>query len=284
MVSFLEDSADFEHKYSVTDPRNVTKKSPEPFTTSTLQQKASNNFGYSPKQTMKLAQNLYEAGYITYMRTDSKTYSKDFIDLGKNYIKNKWGEKYISKKIANLITGNKKSPKQTKKKTKKSTKKQDLAQEAHEAIRPTKIEKETANQQGKIGSQESRLYSLIWKNTLESMMEAAVYSSITGEITAPEKTSIDCQVEKVIFKGWKILEKDEDDIELYKYLQDIPKGKILPYHKITSKVTLKDLKKLYRSKTCSNARKKRYWSPINLLITHFKNSRKGLCGKTKCTR
>ena len=245
MVSFLEASADFDHKYSVTEPRSVTKKSPEPFTTSTLQQKASNHFGYSPKQTMRIAQNLYEAGYITYMRTDSKTYSKDFIDLGKSYIKKKWGEKYISKNISNLITGNKKSPKQTKKKTKKSNKKEDLAQEAHEAIRPTKIEKDKVSQEGKIGSQESRLYSLIWKNTIESMMENAVYSSITGEITAPEKNKYRLSVEKIIFKGWKILEKDEDNIELYKYLQDIPKGKILPYHKITSKVTLKDLKKNY---------------------------------------
>ena len=130
MVDFLENSADFSHKYTVTDPRRVTKNPPLPFTTSTLQQKSSNHFGYSPKQTMRLAQTLYESGYITYMRTDSKTYSKEFVDKSKKFIKQKYGEAFVGKHCSNLIT-NAKSPKKTKKKTKgkKVTKKQeDMAQ------------------------------------------------------------------------------------------------------------------------------------------------------------
>ena len=97
----------------------------------------------------------------------------------------------------------------------------------------------------KIGSQEIRLYNLIWKNTIESLMEKAIYESITAEISAPEKSKYKYQIEKVIFKGWKILEKDEEDLELYNYLLNFKKKSVVNYHKITSKVTLKDLKKNY---------------------------------------
>ena len=247
IVKFLENSADFDHRYSVTSPRRVTKNPPEPFTTSTLQQKASNHFSYSPKQTMRIAQTLYEGGYITYMRTDSKTYSEEFVNNGKKFIKQKYGEEYIGKHCHYLITNNK-SPKKTKTKSKKKkiTKKQeDMAQEAHEAIRPTKIEKIAIKEGGKIGSQEIRLYNLIWKNTVESLMEKAIYESITAQITAPEKNKYKYSIEKVIFKGWKILEKDDEDLELFNYLKNFKKDTILSYHKITSKVTLKDLKKNY---------------------------------------
>jgi DNA topoisomerase I len=255
MVSFLEDSADFEHKYNVTSPRRVTKNPPIPFTTSTLQQKASNHCGYSPKQTMRIAQTLYEGGYITYMRTDSKTYCEEFVKKGKKFIKNKYGEEFVGKHCDNLITNSKKkspkesSPKESSKKKsskKKSSKKQNnMAQEAHEAIRPTKIEKTEIHQGGKIGSHEIRLYNLIWKNTIESMMEKANYESITGEISAPEENKYKHSIERVIFKGWKILEKDDEDLELFHYLQNLKKDTILDYHKISSKVTLKDLKKNY---------------------------------------
>ena len=247
MVDFLENSADFSHKYTVTDPRRVTKNPPQPFTTSTLQQKSSNHFGYSPKQTMRLAQTLYESGYITYMRTDSKTYSKEFVNKSKKFIKQKYGDAFVGKHCSNLIT-NAKSPKKTKKKTKgkKVTKKQeDMAQEAHEAIRPTKIEKTEIHQGGKIGSQEIRLYNLIWKNTVESLMEKAIYESITAEISAFKKNKYKYSIERVIFKGWKILQKDDEDLELFNYLKNFKKNTIVDYHKITSKVTLKDLKKNY---------------------------------------
>ena len=256
VVRFLEDSVDFEHKYSITSPRRVTKNPPAPFTTSTIQQKASNHFSYSPKQTMRLAQTLYEGGYITYMRTDSKTYCKEFVEKGKKFIKNKYGDGFVGKHCDSLITNNKMdenldkkdkkfTKKSTKKSTKKTTKKQnDMAQEAHEAIRPTKIEKIQIQEGGKIGSQEIKLYNLIWKNTVESMMEEAIYESITAEISAPEN-KYRYTIERVIFKGWKILEKEEDDLELFNYLQNLKKDTVLDYHRITSKVTLKDLKKNY---------------------------------------
>jgi DNA topoisomerase-1 len=92
---FLEESVNHDHKFKCKNPRTTIKKQPQPFTTSTLQQKASNEFHYSPKETMKLAQKLYEKGYITYMRTDSKAYSKEFIGKAKNYITEKYSKKHI---------------------------------------------------------------------------------------------------------------------------------------------------------------------------------------------
>merc|ERR1712127_680137 len=74
--TFLEETVNFDHEYSVSKPKTTTKNPPKPFTTSLLQQKASNEFNFSPKQTMRCAQILYENGLITYMRTDSAKYSK----------------------------------------------------------------------------------------------------------------------------------------------------------------------------------------------------------------
>ena len=87
MGDFLESSVDFEHVYTCAKPVNKKKQPPLPFTTSALQQKASNILNFSPKRTMTTAQKLYEQGFITYMRTDSRTYSKEFIGKAKKFIK-----------------------------------------------------------------------------------------------------------------------------------------------------------------------------------------------------
>ena len=89
MEIFLEESKTFAHSYKIEKPKKVVKRQPIPFTTSGLQQKASNMLHFSPKQTMSVAQKLYEGGYITYMRTDSKTYSIDFIKKAMSYITKK---------------------------------------------------------------------------------------------------------------------------------------------------------------------------------------------------
>ena len=151
MAEFLEESANFDHKYSVSKPKEVTKSPPTPFTTSTLQQKASNEYNFSPKQTMRLAQTLYENGWITYMRTDCGKYSKEFIASGMKYITDKFGKKYINKKINGLMI--------TKTKTKKNN-----AQEAHEAIRPTDVNRcpHNCKETGKITGKEIRLYKLFF--------------------------------------------------------------------------------------------------------------------------
>ena len=238
MAEFLEESANFEHKYSVSKPRVTTKNPPIPFTTSALQQKASNEFNFSPKQTMRLAQTLYENGHITYMRTDSKKYSKEFVDTAKKYIKKEYGEDYVSNNIAKLVNneGGEK---------KKKKKKDNNAQEAHEAIRPTKININTLSVAGKITAREVKLYNLIWRNTVESCMSAAKYYSITAKITAPENHTYKYSSEQVIFPGWKIVEGYEEDNKEYTYLLSIKTNTVLDYKQIYSKVTLKDLKKNY---------------------------------------
>ena len=112
ITDFLDGSADFSHIYTCSKPIKAVKKQPEPFTTSSLQQTASNELHYAPKETMRICQALYEGGYITYMRTDSKKYSVEFVDKVKVYIKSKYGEQSISQGIDNLIVGSKKKEKQ----------------------------------------------------------------------------------------------------------------------------------------------------------------------------
>jgi len=233
MGLFLEESVNFKHKYNINKAKVVKKNVPFPFTTSTLQQKASNECNFSPKQTMRLAQTLYENGHITYMRTDSMTYSKEFIKSTKKYIKSQYGNDYITKNTDKLINGNSKKNKDTN------------AQEAHEAIRPTKIDITTLNVSGKITPRELKLYILIWKNTMESCMTPATYNSITAKITAPESHIYKYSSEQVIFPGWKIVGGYEKENNEYKYLLSVKSGQILEYKEIYSKLTLKDLKKNY---------------------------------------
>jgi DNA topoisomerase-1 len=122
LTDFLFGSIGFQHKYSCSTPEKVIKRPPEPLTTSTLQQKASNELRYSPKETMKICQELYEAGYITYMRTDSQTYSQEFIDSVKVYVKNKWDEKYLHENFESLVSSREKSPTSAEKGRKKKEK------------------------------------------------------------------------------------------------------------------------------------------------------------------
>jgi len=238
---FLEDNVNFDHKYNVTKPRQVKKNPPKPFTTSLLQQKSSNEFHYSPKMTMKIAQNLYEGGYITYMRTDSAKYSKEFVGKAQEFINKKYDKDYINKNIENQINNKKKQDEKKKKKKKKDNN----AQEAHEAIRPTKIERFNVNVTGKITGKEVKLYNLIWKNTIESCMSPAIYNSISATITAPEQHKYRYTSEEVVFLGWKIIEEVECENPIYRYLLTIKNKTTMDYKELNSNVTLKDLKKNY---------------------------------------
>jgi DNA topoisomerase-1 len=150
MVEFLEGSCEFNHLYSVNVPISLLKSPPEPFTTSRLQQTASNELHFSPKETMKICQHLYEEGYITYMRTDSTKYSEEFIGQIRQYILKKYDETYIHEALDSLSLTNAIREKiveeltqsQTSKKTntnKKSKTNTEPIQSAHEAIRPTNI-------------------------------------------------------------------------------------------------------------------------------------------------
>lgn len=233
MVDFLEESVVWNHAYSVSEPKQVVKKPPIPFSTSILQQKSSNELGYSPKQTMRLAQTLYEAGLITYMRTDNKVYSPEFVTNIKKFIANRWDKSYVGKNLSKVTLGGI-----------KKKKKDDTAQEAHEAIRPTNIEKNILEISGKITNREKRLYELIWKNTMKSCMSDAIFDSITASISAPYNKQYRCSEEKCIFPGWKIIDNitPHDDFKIYKYLLKKKKDSIVTYNEIRSRVILKNLK------------------------------------------
>ena len=235
MEKFLENSVNFEHIFSKTSEKTIEKKCPLPFTTSVLQQKASNELGFSPKQTMRYAQTLYESGLITYMRTDSRTYSIEFVNKAKKFIKKHFKVKneYINKNIKGITSG------------KEKKKKDNNAQEAHEAIRPTDPEKTNIEQVGKIGNREVRLYKLIWANTIESCMSNAIYTSITGIISSPENGKYRNSEELVKFPGWKIVRGYETKNDNYQLILDLQEGVELKYNKINSKISIKDLKNHY---------------------------------------
>ena len=155
---FLQDCIGAMYNVDDVTVKPVKKSPAPPFTTSTLQQEASRKLGFTVSQTMMVAQRLYEAGHITYMRTDSVNLSSLAINTITAEIKDKFGEQYL--KVRRYHTNSK------------------GAQEAHEAIRPTYIEKHTIEGT----SQEKRLYGLIWKRTIASQMADAELEKTTIEI------------------------------------------------------------------------------------------------------
>jgi len=252
--NFLEKSISFKHELLDKNEKKVFKQSPTPLTTSKLQQKASNDLGFSPKVTMACAQRLYENGYITYMRTDSFKYSSEFIKSAKNHIHDKYGEKYISKTIFSLANKShandaKQADSSKNKKPTKNTKntKNDLAQEAHEAIRPTSVERTSLPINGKITNKELRLYLLIYKNALASCMSPAIYDKLTISILAPIKTKYTYITEQVVFEGWCAvygIETRNENYEMLKQL-DMSSSNEIKYEKISSNMKMVDLKPHY---------------------------------------
>ena len=238
--SFLEESVNFKHIYNCNDPKNATKNPPTPFTTSSIQQAISNYFHISPKETMIILQKLYEDGHITYMRTDSKTYSIEFIEKAKSYINEQFGELYVHYNIDRLSNTNTiQEDNVNKLKNEKKVK----PQEAHEAIRPTDIILHELSDN--YDNKERKIYKLIWKNTLESCMSPATYKTISVNITAPFDNLYKHTTEQNIFPGWKIVSGYEDTSKTFIYLQSLKNGCVIEYKKITSVVSIKDMKSHY---------------------------------------
>ena len=246
---FLEKCKCWGFLCSTTSPKKVIKKAPEPLTTSSLQQLASNELHMSPKDTMKHAQQLYEAGYITYMRTDSKKYSNEFIDSVKTYILNAHGEKYISQNIDSLIVGNK-TEDEPSKKTIAQQKSIPAPQEAHEAIRPVNVNIKAVNIQETttdLLAKSIKLYELIWKRTLESCMPSAQYNSVSAKITAPEDREFVYKTEQPIFLGWQIIDGIEQvaNDKNYQYITTLKQNVSMSPKKIDAKFTMNELKSHY---------------------------------------
>ena len=252
MIEFLEETTEHEHILSCEKPKESIRKAPQPFTTSGIQQSANNELHISPKETMQICQKLYEGGYITYMRTDSKVYSKEFMENANEYIINKYGNKEkdpnkLLRKNSD-ISEEKDDDKKSKKKS-KSKKKVDEnippPQEAHEAIRPTNIKIENLpSENTDFNGKEVRLYRIIWRNTVESCMSDALYNIFSAKISAPKKYEYKYLTEQIVFPGWKYVNGYEEINPTYSYLQSIKKG-VVKYKKIVCKLTIKDLKTHY---------------------------------------
>ena len=148
------------------EEKPTQSKPSAPFITSTLQQAASTRLGFSVKKTMMLAQRLYEAGYITYMRTDSTFLSTDALAGVRDYIQANFGDKYLTDKPN--FYGNKQN-----------------AQEAHEAIRPSDVKVKSTQLKG-VERDASRLYELIWRQFVACQMPPARYQSVTLLVTADD--------------------------------------------------------------------------------------------------
>lgn len=244
MAEFLENSVEHEHVFSRGKVRKSTKNPPKPFTTSTLQQTANTELRISPKEVMSICQDLYQRGKITYMRTDSKIYSKEFIDKAAQFINKRWGQDYVHENIESL-SENSKSKSKSKSKKEKEKEKDSNAQEAHEAIRPTNVNLDNINDEDDCSAKTKKLYKLIWRNTVESCMAAAKADGITSEITAPEKLIYKHSTEQITFGGWKVVKGYDEDNPIYNYITLMKNNTIIAYNKITAKVSLKDIKSHY---------------------------------------
>ncbi|MEK7628232.1 MAG: type I DNA topoisomerase [Patescibacteria group bacterium] len=169
-----------------------------PFTTSTLQQTASTRFGFTPSRTMRVAQKLYEAGHITYMRTDSTTLSNDAMTAILHVVKTEYGEKYAEMR-------------QYKTKSKS-------AQEAHEAIRPAHMHKHSAG----ANDEQRNLYELIRNRTLASQMKDAeiMRTTIHADTTVAQVPLFAAHGSRIMFDGWLKADPDAagEDVILPKIL------------------------------------------------------------------
>ncbi len=165
----------------------VQKRSPAPpFITSTLQQEANRKFGYSARDTMRIAQKLYEEGYITYMRTDSTNLSNQAVDAARHAVERMYGDDYLSKKVRTY------------------GKKSKGAQEAHEAVRPAGSYFRTPSDTSLTG-REARLYDLIWKRTMATQMADARIEFTNVLIQAKTESSrsqFKATGKKVLFPGF----------------------------------------------------------------------------------
>jgi DNA topoisomerase-1 len=204
VLEFLEKSRKYNYELTMHPPKASIKSPPKPLHTSRLLQVSSNNLHISPKETMDLCQKLYQAGHITYMRTESSQYSSVFLDKIKEYIGSQYGEKYVGD-LSSITIKDTGAP--------------------HEAIRVTDIGLRS------LQSGESRLvsmYNLIWKNTVESCMYEAKYNNIKTTMAAPLEYVYQYTIEIPTFLGWKIISEKCPDpnisTSLQMYLESISRS------------------------------------------------------------
>lgn len=239
ITQFLETSKTHPHMIKVGSQKETIKSAPKPFNTSRLLQTASNVSHMSPKETMSICQSLYQSGYITYMRTDSTKYSKEFLNKASEYIMKEWSKSEYIGKLDGLELNDINNP--------------------HEAIRITNINMRSLHDVN--NPRMNTLYKLIWRNSVESCMADARYHSTGIKISAPTDNSYKYNVEIPIFLGWKIVnEKDDGGVEnqnvpgsLLLYLQTLEKtGKPIVYNYIESTIVVRNKHQHYTEATLIN--------------------------------
>ena len=206
--------------FSVADiEKKPTKRTPSaPFTTSTLQQEASRKLGFSVAKTMLVAQRLYEAGHITYMRTDSTSLSETAQAAMATEIKSKYGEQYHKKR--QFATKNA------------------SAQEAHEAIRPSYIENSSVAGE----RDEQRLYELIWKRSIASQMsDAELEKTIISIGNNKNKDQMQATGEIVVFDGFLKVYAESTDEEDAEVVEEEESSTLLPPLKVSDNLDLKEM-------------------------------------------
>jgi DNA topoisomerase-1 len=242
------ENAQFIFKRVSQKPSAHVTKAPEPFTTSRLQQVASNEFAFSPSETMEICQTLYERGYITYIRTTGKSYSADFINGHiVPFIREKWGSEYAKLELPGCIENDTTS--------------------AHEAIRPTDIMRFGLT--GDYHAREQKMYKLIWRNTVESCMSDYTFSSLEIAVETnilmqereqerikesnneiPEFYAFLHTCHKPIFYGWKVVQgltieqREQEQHGVMEYLLHVKNLSEVSCNKIETKVVFSSSKLL----------------------------------------
>lgn len=205
------------------------KKNPSaPFITSTMQQEASRKIGFSTKKTMSVAQQLYEGidikgkgavGLVTYIRTDSTRISNDALQEAREYIKNKYGDKYLPK-------------------TPRIYKNKNTSQDAHEAIRPTYVSFHPDAIKDSLTKEQYKLYKLVWERFIASQMEQAIYDVVSMELEV-EGYKFKANGSKISFDGFMTLYiEGDDDATKDKGMLSVPileQGDVVKQNKIEPK-------------------------------------------------
>ncbi len=204
-----------ENKFIVENVKERKRKTNPypPFTTSTLQQSAANKLNFSAKKTMYIAQQLYEGidlgkagsvGLISYMRTDSTRISEEARKQASSYILDEFGDKYLNKN--------------------KKNKSEEGSQDAHEAVRPTGVQRTPKKIRNYLSKDQYRLYNLIWKRFVASQMSPAVYKILTIDIKVGKKYLFRASGSQIIFPGFiKLVGTNKEDV----ILPDLEEGEEL---------------------------------------------------------
>ncbi len=224
IVEYLKDK-NREFEVSKITTRNTTRKPTAPFITSTLQREASNKLGYGVSKTMQIAQKLYEGidigtdgpvGLITYMRTDSVRISDDAQAAAKDYITQNYGNEYYPKTPNNYV------------------KKSKNVQDAHEAIRPSYVERTPESIKSYLSNEQYQLYKLIWSKFVSSQMESASVKNTTIDINADD-CLFKAGISKITFDGYLKVYSEDDEEEKTSKIPDLKEGEKLKLKEIYPK-------------------------------------------------